>query len=56
LGANSGASLHGQPSISRGSANAAMALADQQRKIRADLVASRTTEAGDLASLKVAKA
>ena len=38
-------------SISRGSANAAMALADQQR-----LFASRTTEAGKLANLKVEKA
>ena len=38
-----------QPTPS-GSGKAAMVLADQQRKNRAELVASRTTEAGKFAS------
>jgi hypothetical protein len=40
----------------RGRGKAAMVLADQQRKNRAEPVGSRTTEAGKLASLKVEKA
>jgi hypothetical protein len=40
----------------RGRGKAAMALADEQRRNRAELVATRTTEAGKLASLKVEKA
>jgi hypothetical protein len=40
----------------RGRGKAAMTLAEEQRKNRADLVASRTKEAGTLASLKVRKA
>jgi hypothetical protein len=39
-----------------GRGKAAMALAEEQRKNRADLVANRTTEAGKLANLKVEKA
>jgi hypothetical protein len=39
-----------------GRGKAALVLADQQRKNRSDLVASRTTEAGKLAELKVQKA
>jgi hypothetical protein len=37
----------------RGRGKAAMALAEQQRKNRGELVASRQLEAGKLASLKV---
>ena len=40
----------------RGRTNSAMALAEQQRKARADLVAQRTNEAKALAVLKVEKA
>jgi hypothetical protein len=40
----------------RGRGRSAMALADEQHKNRADLVASRTKEATALASLKVEKA
>ena len=40
----------------RGSANAANTLADQQRKNRAALAASRTVGAGNLAELRVPKA
>jgi hypothetical protein len=40
----------------RGHGKAALDLANEQRKNRADLVATRTTEAGKLASLKVEKA
>jgi hypothetical protein len=43
-------------SISRGSTKTAMNLADQQRKNRAELVATRTAEAGKLAELKVQRA
>jgi hypothetical protein len=45
-----------EQTTAHGRGKAAMVLADQQRKNRADLVASRTTEAGKLASLKVEKA
>jgi hypothetical protein len=40
----------------RGHGKATMALADQQRKNRADLVAGRTVETGKLAELRVQKA
>jgi hypothetical protein len=40
----------------KGRAGAAMALADQQRKIRTELVAQRTSEARTLADLQVEKA
>jgi uncharacterized protein HemX len=43
-------------STAKGRTNAAMALADQQRKTRAELVAQRTTEARSLAGLQVEKA
>jgi len=43
-------------SLRHGNSKAAMNLAEQQRKNRADLVASRTTEAAKLASLQVQKA
>ena len=45
-----------EQTTAHGRGKAAMVLADQQRKNRADLVASRITEAGKLASLKVEKA
>ena len=45
-----------EQTTAHGRGKAAMVLADQQRKTRADLVASRITEAGKLASLKVEKA
>jgi hypothetical protein len=40
----------------RGRTGSAMALADQQRKARAELLAQRTAEAGKLAGLQVDKA
>ena len=40
----------------RGRGKAAMVLADQQRKNRAEPVGSRTTEAGKLANLRIEKA
>ncbi len=43
-------------SLHHGNSKAAVALVDQQRKNRADLFASRNTEAGKLASLRVEKA
>jgi len=45
-----------QQTTGRGRGKAAMNLADQQKQNRTGLVASRTTEAGKLASLKVEKA
>jgi len=42
-----------EQTTANGRAKVAMALADQQRKNRTDLVAGRTAEAGKLASLKV---
>jgi hypothetical protein len=41
---------------SKGRTGSAMQLADQQRKVRADLVAQRTSEARTLATLQVEKA
>ncbi len=43
-------------SLRHGKSKAAVALVDQQRKSRADLVASRSTEAGRPADLNVQKA
>jgi hypothetical protein len=45
-----------EKATSKGRTSAAMTLADQQRKTRADLVTQRTTEAKTLASLQVEKA
>ena len=45
-----------EQTTAHGRGKAAMVLADQQRKNRAELVTSRTTEAGKLANLKVEKA
>jgi hypothetical protein len=45
-----------EQTTARGRGKAAMVLADQQHKNRAELVASRTKEAGKLASLKVERA
>jgi hypothetical protein len=44
-----------EKTAARGRGKAAMVLADAQRKNRAELVASRTTEAGKLATLKAEK-
>jgi hypothetical protein len=45
-----------ETAISKGRTGSAMALADQQRKTRGELVAQRTSEARTLASFQVAKA
>jgi hypothetical protein len=45
-----------ETATSKGRTGSAMALADQQRKTRADLVAQRTSEAKTLATLQVEKA
>ena len=45
-----------EQTTAHGRGKAAMNLADQQKKNRAELVASRTTEAGKLASLKMERA
>ena len=45
-----------EQTTAHGRGKAAMNLADRRKKKRAELVASRTTQAGKLASLKVEKA